>query len=240
MKNITKKILISIITVAVVISVIGFAYPFFVRSHVAMVPVQASSQENFGQKIINDIKQVAGGQAAAVNYSIIADDTNATDTQQIALDKKDEQIATSTPAGTLPVYFGVIKDNLIDTNAFPDGDSIYSMIRTLASVPSASRAIATTSFTAANSGYYVYFAWPTSYENGGKFSCKSITLRGKAIGAVDCFQSGLSDSLLFNTTDLEHRELPQFTDSKGNSMSYELYRAHYFISPGTTVYYKTF
>ena len=241
MKKTTKKILISFVTVIIVLSAIGFLYPLFVHTQVAIAPIQNVASENFSQKIMNDIKKVTGGETAQVNYAIIADDATTTNQTPVVADvAATSTLATPTNTSLLPVYFGVIKGDLIDPASYPDGSTIYSMIQTLTSVPSTSRAVDTVSFTAANSGYYVYFAWPTSYEKNGTYSCKSITPRGKPMGDVDCFSSGLSDSLLFNTTDLEHRTLSKFTDGNGNLISYELYRAHYFISPGTTVYYKTF
>ena len=232
MKNSVKKITIILATIIVVLFLVGFLYPLFTSNHIAVAP---ASTQNLGEKIINDIKQVANvGETAQVSNAIVADATN---TKEIPVVEK---VATSTPLGALPIYFGVSRDNLIDDSKFPDGDTIYSMIRTLASAPSTSRMMNTTSFTAANPGYYVYFAWPTSFENNDTYSCKAITLRGRPTGSVDCFSSGLADSLLFNTTDLEHRELPHFTDDNGKIISYEIYRAHYFISPGSTIYYKTF
>ncbi len=221
MKETAKKLFIILTTAIVVIAVVGFVYPFFTNKKMDTV---TTGKENLVTQITNEIKKVSSGETAQVSRAIIADDT----TQKI--------VATS----TLPIYFGVSHDNLIDDKNFPDGDTIYSMVRSLAVAPSMSRVLDTTSFTAANAGYYVYFAWPTSFENNQTYSCKAITMLGKSTGTTDCFSTGMSSGLLFNTTDLVHRELSHFVDAHGQTVSYELYRAHYFISPGTTMFYKTF
>ena len=139
-----------------------------------------------------------------------------------------------------PVYYGIATADLEDDTAFPDGTQLYEAIRGLGNVSaSGDRKVPVTSFTAPGYGYYVYFAWPTAYEENGTYSCKSITHLGVPHGSVDCFTSSSSPNSLFGTTDMVHRTVSGYVNEKGEEVSYELYRAHFVISPLNTVYYAS-
>ena len=208
-----SKAVLIIMTVLVLIGAIGFFYPFLTKSPTYIPPQPASTTG-----------QVDGPHLPTTEEQPV---------DRVPLVSK---ISNFFKSG-LPTYYGISTTDLMNTDKVADSDVVKAMT-SLGGDNETSRAMGTKNFTAPGIGYYVYFAWPTAYEDGGVFSCKSITLFGDPRGKVDCFASGTSDSVLFNTTDMIHRTIPNIVGPDGVSRSYELYRAHFFISSGGTVYYS--
>ncbi len=140
------------------------------------------------------------------------------------------------------VFYGTSNSNFIDPKKFPDGPGLNDLIRNLGNSSSQdTRNFNVTSFSAKKSGFWVYFAWPTSYENGGVHSCKSISFHYEIqSGNVDCFSGGGNPDYLFVITDSFHRTIPDFVDANGSTTSYEIYRTHNPIDAGTSVYFSVF
>ena len=223
--NTTKKVITIILTLLILFAVVGFLYPWLTQApvRIANVPTDAETQSPEQQP---------------PEASVITS-TDLTATPPV----DDPPLKPPVPTVTVdsgPVYYGISTADLEDTSAWPESTQLYEAIRALGNTSQQStRTVPVTSFTAPGHGYYVYFAWPTAYEEHGTFSCKSITHLGVPLGTIDCFTSGSSLSNRFNTTDMLHRTIADYVNDKGEGVSYELYRAHYFITPNGTVYYSS-
>ena len=213
-----SKILLALITIIALVLIIGFAYPYF------MSPTQYVAPMTGQNPAIQDNRpHLPTVQSASPEVPFLTKITN--------LFKKG-----------MPVYYGITTGDLINGKNFSDDASINSAILALGDHENAAsrQDIGMHGFTAPGVGYYVYIAWPTAYENGGVFSCKAIISSGVPVGTVNCFSAGTSNQILFNTTDMLHRTVSNFVGPDGKTASYELYRAHFFISSGATVYYQPY
>ena len=207
-----SKAVLILMTVLVLIGAIGFFYPFLTKSPTYIPPQPTTGGDTNGPHLPTS-PEIPVDRAPLIS-----------------------KITNFFKPG-LPVYYGITTHDLMDSGKVTDAQAVNEVVA-LGGENETSRAFGTKNFTASGVGYYVYFAWPTTYEDNGVFSCKSITLFGDPRGKVDCFASGTSDSVLFNTTDMIHRTLPAIVGPDGVSRSYEVYRAHFFISSGGTVYYS--
>ena len=147
--------------------------------------------------------------------------------------------ATATLLYTNRVYYGVSQNDYMDsTGAFPDGTTLYTDVRALLGQPLQTvRTVATTQFTSPGTGYYVYFAWPATYEPAGNCAAVSSTT-GSSVGTTNCFNSGGAAASVSTTTDLRQRLMSSFVNGSGATVAYELYRSHFVIAPSGTVYYQ--
>ena len=139
-----------------------------------------------------------------------------------------------------PVYYGITTADLIDIGKYPDGPKLYNAIRNLGNVSTkGSREVRLTAFMAPTLNYYVYFVWPTAYEDGGIHSCASINRSPGPVGTVNCFSGSTVASSQDNITDFVHRLVPGYVNEKGEMVSYEIYRGHFTLSPGINYYYSS-
>ena len=223
--NNSSKIITVIMTVLVLFAVVGFLYPWLTSPSVQVAKVPTA-----------DTEAPPPEQQPPEASPVATVDVTATPPMD---DPPDQPVPTVT-VDSGPVYYGISTADLEDTSAWPDGIRLYDAIRALGNTSKqTTRTVPVTSFTAPGHGYYVYFAWPTAYEKNGTFSCKSITHLGVPLGNIDCFTSGSSLTNRYDTTDMLHRTLASYVNGTGEGVSYELYRAHYFITPNGTVYYSS-
>jgi|GEM_PF-3303541 len=142
-------------------------------------------------------------------------------------------VATTTMFYYPTVYFGATSTDLMTMST---GSTLWNAIQSLGGNVQSSRTVPVTAFTGDNE--YVYFAWPTdsspftTYDPSG--NCVNIS----GGSTTHCFNSGSTATTIFDTTDMLHRTLSGFVNGSGFSISYELYRAHFRITPGSTVYYQ--
>ena len=142
-------------------------------------------------------------------------------------------VATTTMTYYPTVYFGATSTDLMGVTT---GTALWTDIQSLGGNVQANRDVPVTPFTGDNE--YVYFALPTdtgpftAYDPSG--NCINIS----GGGSTHCFSSGSTATTIFDTTDMLHRTLSGFVNGSGFPISYELYRAHFGITPGSTVYYQ--
>ena len=190
---------------------------------------------------INSSGTTGGNQTATRAATATANTNGSSTTFSLTVTPSSGSAINSTTAVsyTNRVYYGVSTNDYMDSaGAFPDGSTLYGDVRALNNTPLQTvRTVATTAFTAPGSNYYVYFAWPSSYEPSG--NCVSVNAAsGSSVGTYNCFNSGGSAASVSTTTDLRQRLMSSFVNGSGATVPYEIYRSHFVIAPSGTVYYQ--
>ena len=190
---------------------------------------------------INTSGTTGGNQTASRSATATANTNGSSTTFTLTVTPSSGSNVTSstTVSYTNKVYYGISQNDYMDSaGAFPDGSTLYTDIRALANQPlQATRPVATTAFISTGTGYYVYFAWPQSYEPAG--NCVAVNgSTGSSVGTTNCFNSGGAAASVSTTTDLRQRLMSSFVNGSGATVAYELYRSHFVIAPSGTVYYQ--
>ena len=211
MNQIVKKTVIIFVTLIVVI----FGYSKIYNN------LTNSNSNNLGAFVLSALSAKKNNISAPQNISTV-------------IKNKNENVSPNNGE----VYVGMLFEDLINQKEFDD-TFVSNRIQTLPSRNISSRVLNNQSFSASQLGEYVYFAWPTSFENNGVYSCKATDSNQNPTGDIDCFGSGMSVNLISNTTDLQHRTIKNFVNQSGNIVSYEIYRSHYPIPRGYSVYFSS-